>query len=404
MRLRNRHLLRLNPTEFRGQRRVTLLIRCARLRFAGRLALAALVVVSCAQRVTLQTAVAARRALIVPILADGTLEPPPGGEVRAPEGGVIAGVLVHEGQRVTRNTPLLQLDNPDLAQRVLASRAESAQIGGDAAQAVADAADAGRERDRLRGIADADARLLQSGAITAQQKAADDFAYQQSVEKARQAQARAADLRNRKQILDASMRDLEARATSLVLRAPIEGVVYNLPRVPGESVAPGQLVATVADPQHVRVRARVDSPDLPRIRIGQRMIVTFDGLPNQQWQGRTVLVPPGLREAGGREVGEVIGEISGDASSLPANASVNVEIVTGEKAAALVIPRSALLRDATARFVYLYDHGKAKRTPVQVGLVAPSDAEIVSGLQEGDRVILPGTAPLHDGDSVKVAQ
>jgi len=236
------------------------------------------------------------------------------------------------------------------------------------------------------------------------EKAADDFAYQQSIEKAKQAQASAADLRNRQQILDASMRDLETRATSLVLRAPIDGVVYNLPRVPGESVVPGQLVATVADPQHVRVRARVDSPDLPRIRIGQRMIIMYDGLPNQQWQGRTVLVPPGLREVGGREVGEVTGEISGDASALPANASVNVEIVTGEKASALVIPRGALLRDASARFVYVYDQGKARRTLVQVGLVAPSHAEIVSGLREGDRVILPGTAPLHDGDAVKVAE
>jgi len=219
------------------------------------------------------------------------------------------------------------------------------------------------------------------------------------VEKARQAESHAADTAKRKRLVDDSMRALQARASMLILRAPTDGVVYNLPRA-GESVAPGQLVATVGDPYHVRVRARVDAPDLPRVRAGQRLVVTFNGLPNQRLQGNIVLVPPGLREVAGREVGEVIGEIAGDASALPANASVNVEIVIGEKASALVIPRGALLRDGSSRIVYRLVDGKAKRTPVVIGLIGPSEVEIVSGLSEGDRVILPGAAPLSDGQPV----
>jgi membrane fusion protein (multidrug efflux system) len=132
------------------------------------------------------------------------------------------------------------------------------------------------------------------------------------------------------------------------------------------------------------------------------MIVTFDGLPGRQWEAHVVVVPPGLREFAGREVGEVIGEISGDASMLPANASVNVEIVVGEKAAALVIPRGALLREGRRRLVYLYVDGKARRTRVVVGLIGPTEVEILKGLKEGDQVILPSATPLHDGQSVKV--
>src|SRR5947209_12453806 len=112
--------------------------------------LAALVLVACHDVPTVQTATAERRALVVPILADGTLEPPPGGEVRAPEAAVVGAILVREGQRVVRGTPLLRLDNPELAQRVLGSRAESEQL---AAQAAA----AQRDRDRLHAIADSDA-------------------------------------------------------------------------------------------------------------------------------------------------------------------------------------------------------------------------------------------------------
>ena len=342
---------------------------------------------ACTNAPTVQTATAQRKQFVVPILADGTLEPPPGGEVRAAEGAVVGALLVSEGQRVRRGAELIRLDNPDLTQRVFGSRSESQQLAAAAAAAKQDA-------DQAHAIADADARLVKSGAIT-------NFEYQQAVEKARAADAQLADLTQRQRLAAGAARDLQSRATQMVLRAPADGLVYNLPRA-GESVMPGQVVANVSDPLHMRVRARVDAPDVPRVHAGQKFTVTFEGLPNQRWQGTIIEVPPGLRQVGPREVGEMIGEINGDASALPANASVTVEIVVGEKIDALVIPRGALLRDNDTRFVYEYAQGKAVRVPVQIGMIGPTEVEIVSGLKEGDTVILPGGTPLHDGQAVKV--
>ncbi len=367
-------------------------------------AVIAVCAVGCHPAAPVQTATAARRTLTVPILADGSLVAAPGAEVRSPEGGVLGAILVHEGQRVTRGTPIIRLDNADLAQRVLASLTESAQLAEEEQRSSAELAVAQRERDHLRSIVESDARLIKAGAITEQQRAADELNYQQAAQKAQQAEAHVADTAKRKRIVDDARRALESRATLLVLRAPVDGIVFNLPREGGIGVAPGQLVATVGDPQHARVRARVDAPDLPRIRAGQRMIVRFDGLPNQKWDGTIVLVPPGLREVSAREVGEVIGEITGDASALPANASVNVEIVVGEKASALVIPRGALMRDGNTRFVYVYADGKARRTPIEVGLIGPNEVQVISGLRDGDRVILPGATPLSDGAAVRVSE
>src|SRR6266542_490018 len=52
-------------------------------------------------------------------------------------------------------------------------------------------------------------------------------------------------------------------------------------------------------------RLRADQPDLPRVSVGQRLIVTFDGLPDRRWEGKVLAVSPGVREAADREVGEV---------------------------------------------------------------------------------------------------
>ncbi len=344
-----------------------------------------------------------RKSLVVPILADGSLEPPPGGEIRASESGIVARILVGEGQSVIRNTPLLQLSDPELEQRVFASRNEMLQLDEEERKSAEELAQQRQERDRLQAIADADQRLLRAGAITAQQQSADAWNARQADDHVRQLESQLASLKTRKIVLAESARELERRLALLAIRAPIDGVTYNLPRMAGETVVPGQVVGIVADPRHLRVRARVDAPDLPRIHPGQRLTVTFDGLPNRIWQGTVQLVPPGVRQFGGREVAEVIGELSDNTAALPPNASVNVQIIIGEKLSALVIPRGALLRDGNRRFVFQVVDGKARRTPIDVGLIGPNEVEVVSGLKEGDQVILPASAPLRDGQSVQVS-
>jgi RND family efflux transporter MFP subunit len=361
----------------------------------------ALVTAACHDAIIVQTAKVAQRPLSVPILADGSLEPPPGGEIRATEGGIIQAILTSEGQRVGRGSPLLRLDSPDLVQRLLAGRAASMQIAEELLTTSAELATRKGEADHLRSIAAGDQRLLPAGAITAQQKTVDDLSYRQAAEQLAEAESHLAALSQRKQTLDASTGELQRRVDLLTIRAPADGIVYNLPRVAGDSIVPGQAVATVADPRHLSVRIRVDAPDLPRIRTGQRILVRFDGLPGRHWDGAVTLVPPGLRQVAGREVAEVLGEISSDTAALPPNASVNVEIVVGEKGNALVIPRGALLHDGDARFVYRYLDHHARRTNVSVGLIGSSEVEIVSGLQPDDQVILTGVVSLRDGQAVE---
>ncbi len=365
------------------------------------LALATLLAAACQEVPAVQTVRAARKGLLVPILADGTLEPLPGAEIRSSEGGVVGQMFVHEGQHVAAGDRLLLLTSPELTQRVFASQGESQQLAEEERKSANDLATLRIERERLRTIADADARLLAQGAITAQQRALDQANYEQAAKRAVNAEQEVASVAERKRTVDQATREIEQRLSLLTIRAPIEGIIYNLPRAAGENIVPGQLLGNVADPHHLRVRVRVDSPDLPRIQVGQRLVITFDGLPNQRWEGKVILVPPGLRNVGGREVGEVIGQLSDESGALPANASVNVEIIVGEKAAALVIPRGALMREGETRYVLRFTSAHARRKNVTVGLIGPNDVEIVTGLGEGDEVIIPGTSTIRDGEAVQ---
>jgi multidrug efflux pump subunit AcrA (membrane-fusion protein) len=361
--------------------------------------------------VDVTAAKAARRDLVVSVTSDGTLEPPAGGELRAPSAAVVAEVLVAEGDRVQKGRPLVRLEDPELSQSALTARSSALATAEERARAVAEADSARREADHARSVVESDRRLLAQNAVPRATLEADELASRQADDRLRQAQARVESLEggrgggSRVALSAEAARELERRVAALTLRAPSAGIVYGLPRKAGETVTAGQLVASVADPEHLRVRIRVDQPDLPRVAAGQRIAVTFDGLPERRWEGRVLTVPSGVTESGGRQVGEVIGEISDVKPALPPNASVNVEVVVGEKKGALTVPRAAVLRDrdGKSRYVFVPDGRRARRREVGVGLVGLSDVEISSGLSDGDVVLLPGPVPLTDGARIRIS-
>ena len=413
-----------------------------------------------------------RADLLVRVLCDGRLEPPDGGEVRVADGATVAAIAVHEGDRVRRGQLLLRIVNPDLEGRVRDARGEVRQLLSDAA-AIASELDRDQREAAWRGqIVASDRRLVAKGAVPRATLEADELAWHQALDRAREAAARRDALRHvagndagaaahaaaapdsgrpaagsRLALAQATAAELERRQQALTVRAPLDGMVYGLPRAAGETVQPGQLVASVTDPDHPHVRCRVDQPDLPRVAPNQRLIVTFNGLPDRQWEGTVQRVGTGLREAGGREVGEIVGELSDPVHTLPANAAVDVQVVVAQKRGVLSIPRSALRRDTdqgaagsgegaagggegaagsgdavqggsggagghagvagaaaagARRFVYVVGRHHAHRRDVTVGLIGLAEVEVLSGLNEGERVVAEGPPTMEE--NVRVAE
>jgi multidrug efflux pump subunit AcrA (membrane-fusion protein) len=375
----------------------------------GALALVVLVAAVSRPRGASVQAVAVRRGdLLVPVQCDGTLEPPLGGELRAADAAAVAEILAKNGDRVRTGAPLVRLENAELSRKALDARSEALRLEGERTTAGADADELEREERHAARVFEADARLLSNGAITRMTYESDELALAQARDRLRAARARLGALEgaspgspSRIELARQSAADLERRVAALTVRAGAEGLVYGLPRRVGEAVAAGQVVANVIDPAHRRLRARVDQADLPQTMAGQRLIVTFDGLPGSRWEGTVTFVDPGLRDVAGREVGELLGEIADPQAKLPSNAAVDVQIVTGQKSGALVVPRSSVLRDGERRYVYVLESGRARRRDVTVGLLGLSEVEVVNGLGEEDTVILPGATALSDGLRVR---
>jgi HlyD family secretion protein len=374
----------------------------------------------------------AREDLVATISSNGKVEAIAPSVMRAQIATFVEKVYVPEGQFVKKGQRILDLDVKDAAAQLAEARAKllraqddlrQALAGGrpdDAARLAGDLAKAQAQRDRLARENEALKRLIAQQAATKEELAANELelAKAQS-EVARTSAAKQEFDRQVKQDaerLALQVDQLTNAAASLGekvrtghVTASGDGTLYALPVRAGGYVNVGELLAEMADLHEVRVRAFVDEPDLGALEPNQPVTITWDALPSRTWHGHTEVIPKQVVPRGTRSVGELLCSVNNEKIELLPNVNVNVRIVTKERHNVLAVPRGAVQLQGGNRFVFVVkDNGlgvtqkKLERRLVVVGIASATSFEILSGLQEGEVVALPGDVDLKDGMPVEV--
>src|SRR5262249_17701329 len=152
---------------------------------AGGTLLALIVLVAAMSRPkapSVQTAAAGRGDLVVPVQCDGTLEPPPGGELRAADSATVTALLVKSGDRVRSGAALVRLENDELSHQSLEARSEALRLESERSTASSDVAELERQEKHAARVFEGDARLLGSGAITRMTYEQDELSLSQARE------------------------------------------------------------------------------------------------------------------------------------------------------------------------------------------------------------------------------
>ncbi|HEX8904614.1 MAG TPA: HlyD family efflux transporter periplasmic adaptor subunit, partial [Longimicrobiaceae bacterium] len=167
------------------------------------------------------------------------------------------------------------------------------------------------------------------------------------------------------------------------------------------AVAPGAPLVELGDANALEIQVDVLSADAVRIRPGMPILV-------EEWGGseplrgtvRTVS-PTAFTHISALGVEEqrvnVVGDLAATAARLGDGYRVETRIVTWEEPSVLKVPGSALFRRGTGWGVFVVDAGRARLRPVTIGHRGESEAEVLGGLQPGDRVILYPSDQVGDG-------
>jgi HlyD family secretion protein len=327
---------------------------------------------------------------------------------------------------------ILELDVKDAAAKLSEAKGKllraqddlrAARAGGrtdDAARVAGDLAKMQAMRDRLQKNHEVLQRLITRQAATQDELAANDLELTKAqAEVTRLAAARQEFDRSVKldtgqaelhvQQIQNEVAALEEKVRQGRVTVPADGTLYSLPVKAGDYVKLGDLLAEMADLHKVRVRAFIDEPEIGALEANEPVKITWDALPSKTWLGKTEIIPKQVVPHQNRSVGELLCAVNNDKLELLPNINVNVRINSRERIGVLAVPRGAVAAEGGRRYVFVVKRNQLsvskstlEKREIHVGIADATNYEVVSGLQEGELVALPGDVDLRDGMTVTV--
>jgi HlyD family secretion protein len=200
----------------------------------------------------------------------------------------------------------------------------------------------------------------------------------------------------------------EAAGRIATVTAPVSGVVLKRMRESESIVPAGDPLIEIADPRRLEIVADLLSTDAVRVKPGARAII-------EQWGGEKTIdarvrriEPAGFTKISALGVEEqrvnvVLDFVNPSAASAALGDAYRVEvrIVLWEAPSVLLVPTSALFRVAEAWAVFIVDADRGRRVVVTLGHQTGQQAEVVSGLSDGTRVVLHPVDTLTDGARIR---
>lgn len=233
----------------------------------------------------------------------------------------------------------------------------------------------------------------------------------------------------------ASLKSTLDNLSKTVFTSPIDGVITSLRVEEGEMAItgtmnnPGTVLMTIADLSIMEVEVEVDETDVIGVQLGQTADIRVDAFPNQTIKGKVTEIGSSAIQKLGTTAStqeskdfKVVVTLENPSKLLKPGLSASADIITAEKKQVLAVPISALVlkekkieaaatteptkdkKDTEEEGIYVVENSRAKFVPVKKGVMGELMIEIVSGLNEGQNIVVgpyDALRQLKDGVLIK---
>ncbi len=194
---------------------------------------------------------------------------------------------------------------------------------------------------------------------------------------------------------EAVLRRAKAQRGFMTLTAPADGLIIRRDGEVGQFIPAGQAVFYLSCCAPLRVTAEVDEEDIPRVRVGQTVVLHADALPDQVFDGDvSQITPKGDPVARTFRVRIRLAEPAG----LQIGMTVDANLIVTERQDALLVPSTAIQNGA----LWLVADGKLHRQTVRIGVAGALRTEILDGLPPDAQVVATPSEALRDGATVRI--
>jgi RND family efflux transporter MFP subunit len=199
--------------------------------------------------------------------------------------------------------------------------------------------------------------------------------------------------RNLKSLEDTAKK-LEAEMKNAEVRSPIDGILTNVQTIDGELVSDGNELFTVSS-RKTYVRGEVNEEDVGEVKPGMKAKVQLYAYRTRTFTGRVTSIQPAADPTTQRYT--VVLEMENPPDNMMVGMTGEMNIITGVHENALVVPTRSLLVDQAL----VVNGGIVQRRTVNVGFRTLDFSEALSGLADGDHIIVSDQDKFHSGQPVR---
>ncbi len=201
--------------------------------------------------------------------------------------------------------------------------------------------------------------------------------------------------------LDAARSQYDNLLENTVLRSPITGVVTARNYDPGDMTGSLPVVTVGQLSPVVKVMINVSENDLSKLKAGQPVDVTFDAFPEETFQGTVQRIYPTVDTA--TRTFQVEVRIANAGERIKPGMFARVSIDLGSKDNVVVPDRAVVKQTGSGnKYVYVLNGNKVSYQRVELGQRLDNAYELLSGIEDGDTVVITGQTRLADGIEVEV--
>ncbi|MEZ3520956.1 MAG: efflux RND transporter periplasmic adaptor subunit [Muribaculaceae bacterium] len=196
--------------------------------------------------------------------------------------------------------------------------------------------------------------------------------------------------------LDAARSQYDNMMENTVLTSPVTGVVTARNYDPGDMCGSMPVLTVGQLTPEVKVMINVSENDMNTLRQGMPVSVTFDAFPGETFSGKIARIYPTVDTAT-RTFGVEV-RIANGAERIKPGMFARVEVNLGSKDN-VVVPDRAIVKQTGSgnKYVYVYSGGRVSYNKVELGQRLDENYELLSGIADGDTVVITGQTRLADG-------
>jgi len=345
-----------------------------------------------------QTAEAMRGDLVISVDVSGNLEMPHKTDLSFGTSGMVKAIMVEEGDRVVKGETLAKLDAPILEASVAMAELNLRQTIYPyySYTHASDVPGTWLALDEAKNDLEEAQRLLDEGKIDEAQLLLEQV--EQSLDKAKEkSKSRIWALPLSVKMAELQLDQAQADLDKAVITASFDGVVAAVYVREGQQLdvmTYAKPVIHLIDPSEIRMNGVIDEIDVPKVKPGQEAIIILDALPDKEVKGRITFVSP----ASTTEVGVVFYKatitLENPDEELKDGMSATAEIIIEQHNDVLLIPNRAIQGSWENPHVEVVTDEQIEERQISIGLSDGIYTEVLSGLEEGEEVILPQVSQL----------